>query len=91
MAVDSQSTTEMSRTSKSASITVNMMPFLQPSVHSAGIDVVNMASLHSLHVQTARNNVSAANQPAASNVSVPQGNGPISSAKHASVLPYSNN
>ena len=81
MAVDSQSTTEISRTSKSVSITVNTMLFLQPSIHLAEIDVVNMASLHSPHVQTAGNNVSAANQPAASNVSISQDNGPNSSTE----------
>ena len=90
MAVDSQSTTEISRTSKSASITVNTMLFLQPSIHLAGIDVVNMAFLHSPHVQTAGNNVSAANQPTTSNVSISQDNGPNSSAEStldASALP----
>ena len=81
MAVDSQSTTEISRTSKSVSITVNTMLFLQPSIHLAEIDVVNMTSLHSPHVQTAGNNVSAANQPAASNVSISQDNGPNSSTE----------
>ena len=81
MAVDSQSTTEMLRTSKSISITVNTMPFLQPSVHSARIDVINMASSYSPYVQTAGNNVSVANQSAASNMSVPQGNSPISNTE----------
>jgi len=61
MAVDSQLITEMSRTSKSAFITVNTMLFLQSSVYSAEINVVNMASSHSSHVQTAGNNISAAN------------------------------
>jgi len=94
MAVDSQLITEISRTSKSASITVNITPFLQPFVYSAGIDVVNITFLHSLHVQTAENNMSAANQPAASNISGLQGNSPNSSAEpilDASVLSYSNN
>jgi len=79
--VGSQSTTEMLRTSKSSSRTVNNTPFLQPPVHSAGIYMVNMTSSHSSCIQTAGKNMSAANQPAASNVSVPQGNGPISSAE----------
>jgi len=94
MAVDSQSTTKMSRTSKSSSGTVNNMPFLQPPVHSAGIYVINMTSSHSPHVQTAGNNMPAANQPAASNVSVFQGNSPISSIEstlETSALPYNNN
>ena len=93
MAVDSQLTTEMLRTSKSISITANMIPFLQPSVHSAGIDVVNTASLHNPHVQTTKNNMSAANQPTASNVFMPQGNSPNSSTRpilDASTLSYSN-
>ena len=81
MAVDSQSTTEMLRTLKSSSGTVNNMLFLQPPFYSAGIDVVNTTSLHSPHVQTAENNMSAANQPTASNVSMPQDNGSISSTE----------
>ena len=71
MAVDSQSITETSRTSRTSSRTVNNTPFFQLPFHSAGIDVVNMTSLYSPCIQTAKNDMSAANQPAASNVSVP--------------------
>jgi len=70
------------------------MFFLQPSVYLAGIDVVNIASSHSPHVQTVGNNILAANQPATLNMSVLQGNGLIFSAEptlDTSVLPYSNN
>jgi len=94
MAVDSQSTTETLRTSKSPLGTVSNIPFLQPPFHSAGIDVINMTSSHSPHVQTAGNNMLVANQPAASNVSVPQDNSLIFSAEptlETSALPYDNN
>jgi len=53
-----------------------------------------MTSLYNFCVQTAENDMLAANQPAASNVSVSQGNSPISSAEptlETSVLPYDNN
>ena len=56
--------------------------------------MVNITSSHNPCVQTAENNMSAANQPAASNVSVSQGNSPISSAEptlETLVLPYDNN
>ena len=92
--MDSQSTIETLRTSKSFSGTVNNIPFLQPPFHSAGIDVVNMTFLHSSHVQTAENDMSAANQPATSNISMLQGNSPISSAEstlETLALPYDNN
>jgi len=94
MAMDSQSKTETSRTSRSSSRTVNNIPFFQLPFHSAGIDVVNMTSLHSPRVQTAKNDMSAANQPATSNMSVPQGNSPISNTEptlKTSALSYNNN
>ena len=71
MVVNFQSITETLRTSKSSSETVNNMPFLQPPIHSAGIDVVNMTFLYSSYVETAENDMSVANQPTASNVSMP--------------------
>jgi len=94
MAVDSQSTTETLRTSKSSSGTVNNMPFLQPPIYSAGIDVVNTTFLYSSYIQTAGNDMSAANQPATSNVSMSQDNSPIFSTEptlKTSALPYNNN
>jgi len=94
MVVNSQSTTEILRTSKSSSGTINNMPFLQSPFHSAGIDMVNMTFSHSPYVQTAGNNMLAANQPTTSNVFVSQGNGLISSTEltlETSALPYNNN
>ena len=71
MAVDSQSTIKILRTSKSSSGTVNNMPLLQPLFHSARINVVNITLSHSPHIQTVENDMSAANEPAVSNTSVP--------------------
>ena len=56
--------------------------------------MVNTTSSHNPHIQTVGNNVSAINQPAASNMSVLQDNILISSTGatlNASVIPYSNN
>ena len=94
MAVDSQSTIETLRTSKSSSRTVNNIPFLQPPIHSAEIDVVNTTFLYSSYIQTAGNDMSVANQPAASNVSMSQDNSLIFSTEptlKTSALPYNNN
>jgi len=71
MAVDSQSTIKILRTSKSSSRTVDNMLLLPPLFHLARINMVNMTFSHSLYIQTVENDMLAADEPAASNISVP--------------------
>ena len=50
--------------------------------------------MHNSYVQTVENNMLAVNQPADSNMSMPQGNSPTPSAEvtlNMSALPYNNN
>ena len=93
IAVNTQSTTETLRTSNLFSQIAKKYSFCQSPIHTERIEAVNLTLLHNSHVQTIKNNMSVVNQSTDLNMSVPQGNSPITSAEvtlNMSALQYNN-